>query len=814
LSQTRSRCSQSCTSEFARELKKQMSNLRRSPVLTLLLMMCLAADSRGAEKRPFTLADDIGISIFGDPYMGQVEAITFSPDRQFIVVSTFRGRVDLNRSESKLRFYRSTDIQECLARGRSQDSPHAFWTLSKSTYVDGPIITNIRWLADSTGIGFLLRNELGLNQLVLAELRTRTAEVLSPANENVTAFDIRSRHRFAFAALSRAIRERALKEERAPSFLATGRTFESLTLPLPRNPSITAYDLSEVWAHTNGRTFRIIESSTGQPLPIHLQGQWAFAISPDGRSLVTALTVSDVPLEWESLYRPSFPTSPDKIRAGLQDPRALAGQWDVSEYVLVDLLSGRTKSLLNAPIGNAAGWWGTPQASWSPDSRSVVVTNSFLPIVGENSIERTTSPCVAVVDTVHGNASCLEPLVGSTENGYRDGTPHIESASFEPGMSDRVVVRYSINPDRSQRNIMNRTYLRSANDGWRSESITREAAKQNTFDIFVDESPNDPPVLVAKDGISGRSRVIWDPNPDLRSTELGRVSVLEWKDKTGRDWVGGLYHPPDFSPDRRYPLVIQTHGFAEHQFFPSGAYPTAFAAQELAEAGFVVLQLRDCPVRGTSEEGPCQVAGYEAAVEQLTREGLVDPNRVGIIGFSRTCFYVLQALTTSRIDFRAASITDGVNEGYLQYMLAIDQGDNAIAREADAMIGAAPFGEGLREWLKHSPGFNLDRVTTPLHVVATTRGVVEMWEPYAVLRYLNKPVELTVLNSYEHVLTNPAVRMASQGGTVDWFRFWLQGYEDADPAKAGQYKRWEELCDSQRAQHPTGSDVCIGTRRF
>ena len=35
--------------------------------------------------------------------------------------------------------------------------------------------------------------------------------------------------------------------------------------------------------------------------------------------------------------------------------------------------------------------------------------------------------------------------------------------------------------------------------------------------------------------------------------------------------------------------------------------------------------------------------------------------------------------------------------------------------------------------------------------------------------------------------------MASQGGSVDWFRFWLQDYEDPDPAKAEQYKRWRDL---------------------
>jgi len=50
-----------------------------------------------------------------------------------------------------------------------------------------------------------------------------------------------------------------------------------------------------------------------------------------------------------------------------------------------------------------------------------------------------------------------------------------------------------------------------------------------------------------------------------------------------------------------------------------------------------------------------------------------------------------------------------------------------------------------------------------------------------------------MINTDEHVITNPVERLASQGLSVDWFRFWLQGYEDPDPAKTEQYKRWREL---------------------
>ncbi|HEV2171949.1 MAG TPA: hypothetical protein VGR71_00195, partial [Nitrospira sp.] len=68
-----------------------------------------------------------------------------------------------------------------------------------------------------------------------------------------------------------------------------------------------------------------------------------------------------------------------------------------------------------------------------------------------------------------------------------------------------------------------------------------------------------------------------------------------------------------------------------------------------------------------------------------------------------------------------------------------------------------------------------------------------MWEPYALLERMHRPVDFIVLNTHEHVFSDPALRLAAQGGNVDWFRFWLQGYKDPDPSKVSQYARWEKL---------------------
>ena len=103
-------------------------------------------------------------------------------------------------------------------------------------------------------------------------------------------------------------------------------------------------------------------------------------------------------------------------------------------------------------------------------------------------------------------------------------------------------------------------------------------------------------------------------------------------------------------------------------------------------------------------------------------------------------------------------------------------------------------GEGLQQWFRHSPEFNLDKVSTPLRIVDRGRwGLLVDWEPYAMLRILHKPVDFIQLNATQHPTTRPAARLVSQGGSVDWFRFWLQGYEDPDPAKREQYARWHKL---------------------
>jgi dipeptidyl aminopeptidase/acylaminoacyl peptidase len=466
----------------------------------------------------------------------------------------------------------------------------------------------------------------------------------------------------------------------------------------------------------------------------------------------------------------------------------------VHQYVLINLQTGSVQSLADAPLSTDQGSWaivfGSP--NWSSDGQEILLPGTFL----NPKYHASARPCVAIVDLPSNTRTCVETLRGRTETGVEEGYRTIRKPHFVEGDSQHVMMTYYNYQGSSAETV---EYGHFADRTWRVVQERNGVLEvgHNSLEVTVKEGINEPPKLVAT--YKQASRVIWDPNPQLKDIELGDAIVYIWKDKEGRDWRSGLFKPTDYKPGKRYPLVIQTHGFLASEFRPSGLYPTAFAARALAAAGIIVLQVQNhCPIG--LDEGSCAVSEYEAAANQLVSEGLVDPNRIGIIGFSRTCFYVMETLTNGSLHLRAASITDGVMETYLQYMMMMDWQGHEIAQEADLMIGAQPFGEGLQKWRSRSPGFNLDKISAPLLIASENGpgGLLFMWEPYAGLRYLQKPVDLIMLNTDEHVLTNPALRMASQGGSVDWFRFWLQDYEDPDPAKTEQYVRWRKLRQLQK----------------
>jgi dipeptidyl aminopeptidase/acylaminoacyl peptidase len=516
------------------------------------------------------------------------------------------------------------------------------------------------------------------------------------------------------------------------------------------------------------------------------RGGASLSLSPDGRSVVAILKAEHPPETTWARYK--APPGYDKLRMPL----------DTSAYHLIDLTTGGKKLLVNAPSGLNQDWHSyLLTASWSADRQSLLLPDTFFPLDVTDPKEvadREGRPYIAVLRLTTGELSkVLGVKAGLDKDRYA-----VKDARFE---DDRTVVvnfdRSYFLPDQHAAAI----FHQEANGRWQQAAGT-EDPRLAALPVKVEkrEGVNQPPLLVAEDKANHVSRTIWDPNPQLRQINLGTAEVIHGKDSSGYEWEAGLVRPPNYTPGKRCPLVIQTHGFNKGKFLSSGSFTSAFAARALAAQGMVVVQIGwNANNMGTPQEGPGETLLYESVVKKLAEEGIVDPTRVGVIGFSRSVYHVLAAITSAEHPFAAASVTDGVTFGYFEYLFAVD-GD--FDRHADAINGGKPFGgKGLKNWLARSPEFNMDKVRTPLLLVQPgAPAVFGDWEPYAALRYLKKPVDLIMLQAGTHVMTNPTQRLTSETINVDWFRFWLKGEEDSDPAKVEQYVRWRELRKLQDAQ--------------
>ncbi len=723
----------------------------------------------GISGRPMAEVDVIQLSTFGSRPRGYgaPDVDVPSPDGHLHAIVVKYGSVVDNTNIFSLLLLHTDELF-------SHPRPDTLLTLVSSS--NRPAIESVRWLSDNRTVMFIGERLGELPQVYALDTQTRHLAQRTHQASELTHFDI------------------------APS----GDPIVYTTKPVPDTSSYAAMRahgfalepgqfvgdvLTGAWAEAASRwsntqlAVTLIEHARAAPAVAQLPGPRyrecdanSISIAPSGRVALIRCTREHTPASWKGYT--------EALVAKL-----LADGDRLPEFALLDLERGTVTPLVDAPVLGAS-------IRWSPAEESLVLASAFLPLAGADSSEqrlRAAHTGLVEVDVRTGRLTLIA----------RRDSMKVVAWDATTNIVDFVPDHYGSRPLDEPRVRYQRTRR-----GWRQvEGGPRAGAPVLT----VEQGINQPPRLVAVDHATHRRAVVVQPNPGLSRIRLGHVEVVHWRTASGDARFGGLYYPPDFVNGRRYPLVIQTHGFDSTAFEPDGAFPTAVAAQPMAAGGLLVLQIGAADDGTwihvsdilTRQEAPRAMEEIESAIDHLDSLNLVDRSRVGLIGFSRSCYHVLYTLTHSRYPIAAAALSDGVDFSYLQYLLFRNAqlGAGMTMDEAAAVNGGLPWGKALDLWRERAPGFSFDRVTAPLRLEAIGLGsVLGEWEPYIGLVLQHKPVELFVIPQGEHLLVKPWERLASSQGNVDWFRFWLKGEEDPDPAKAAQYARWRELRKLQEHQ--------------
>ncbi len=277
-------------------------------------------------------------------------------------------------------------------------------------------------------------------------------------------------------------------------------------------------------------------------------------------------------------------------------------------------------------------------------------------------------------------------------------------------MFEQPVVRVWTDPDKSEVVAGGRTANYSL-------TLSRDGARM----AYRQVEPRTMGDVVVRDVASGKLAKVTDVNPQLRDFALGEMKPVRWRSFDGMEIWGLLLTPPQ-STGGKLPLLVYCHGGpgggVTYGLFPQFMHVVSqvdyYPVEAMAGAGFAILFPMPRGGAGYGEAGQRAIindwggADYKdimTGVDDLIARGIVDPDRMGVMGASYGGFMTNWIVTqTSR--FKAASAGAAISDLNDMYFLS-DSG------EVLAEYFKRPW-EAQESYTAHSPITFVDRVNTPL----------------------------------------------------------------------------------------------------
>lgn len=719
----------------------------------LMSPFCIVKGQTESAKHQITVKDTIEMTEFADRgyFLGGAPDFPvgiFSPDGKQFLVRLKKGDVERNVVKYWLLLFRTADAFR---------SPQGRVLVTMSSSSNREAIHQVRWLGNRAVL-FLGENPGGIPQVYRLDVLSGRLTRLTHHPTPVVSYDAsRDGRQLVYEAVPRPKRHLETEDVRRHGWLVTSQDVDELMRAEEDSPEDSTAD-RELY----------VQSERGKPEQVYsadfLTEYLPLVVSPDGRYAVIAVYLSNIPESWAD-YEDQV------LRPYIVERRKAGSISNVEQYMLIDTRKRSLTPLLNAPKA-----WLDEGIVWLQGGRSVAVSGTYLPLdlpEAKALAARRKHPFVAEVDVPSGK---IHEITGLPLR-----LTHADEKREELTLASRYGVAKG--PLQTAQRVEGR---------WRVMPTEGEGIADSPVEVTLEENNNTPPRIFVNDARTGEKTLLLDLNPQFRNFQLARVETIRWRATDGHEVEGGLYFPPDYRKGKRYPLVIQTHGYEVDRFWINGPWNSAFAAQPLAAQGIMVLQVGDATEQradrnfiNTAQEGPRRMAAFEGAVDELDRRGVVDRNRVGLIGFSRTVFHVAFTLTHSKYKFCAATLADGFDGGYLEYMLW---------RPMDAVGvngGQEPIGIGMKSWLENAPAFNAEKTSAAVRLESYgPRAYLGNWEWYSVLTLLRKPVDFLWIPQGTHLLVKPWERLASEQGNVDWFRFWLSGQSTCTATDEETCARW------------------------
>ena len=278
------------------------------------------------------------------------------------------------------------------------------------------------------------------------------------------------------------------------------------------------------------------------------------------------------------------------------------------------------------------------------------------------------------------------------------------------------------------------------------------------------------PGTVTSSGIDGVMRLTHF-NDELKAA-WGRTEQATWKSEKFRA-QGWLMLPRDYDPQKKYPMVVVVHGgpaAAVTGRWGGGWGPVGL----LSNLGYFVFQPNPRGSFGQGEEfvqanrkdfGYGDLRDILAGVDSVAGKYSIDPERVGIFGWSYGGFMTMFAVTqTGR--FRAAVAGAGIANWQSYY------GENSIDEWMVPYFGATVYDDPA-VYAKSSAINYIKQAKTPTLVVVGDRDgecpAPQSFEFWHALKAQGTTTELVVYPNEGHGFADPEHRRDLAFRIAEWF---------------------------------------------
>ncbi len=265
----------------------------------------------------------------------------------------------------------------------------------------------------------------------------------------------------------------------------------------------------------------------------------------------------------------------------------------------------------------------------------------------------------------------------------------------------------------------------------------------------------------------------------LAQLKLQPVKDWNFTNSDGQEIKGFYYLPPDFDPNKKYPMIVFYYGgtLPNARYF-GGRYPM----HVYASLGYVVYELQPSGAIGFGQKfSALHVNAWgkrssddiiEGTRKFIADHPFVDGKKVGCIGASYGGFMTMYLQT--RTDLFAAAVSHAGISSIAGYW---GEGYWGYSYSTAASAGSYPWNNKAL-YVDQSPLFNADKINTPILLINGTSDTNvppgQSVQMYVALKILGKPVELVQVKGEDHFIMDYNKRVKWTRSILAFFDRWLK----------------------------------------